>query len=68
MMKNWEAIALGNGLSLPAEQLAKISPSLNALEASFRPLVGTIPHDIEPAVTLSEFAVAPDETPADAGQ
>jgi hypothetical protein len=68
MMKNWEAIASGNGLGLSAEQLAKISPSLNALEASFRPLVATIPHDIEPAVTLSESAVAPDGTPRDSGQ
>jgi hypothetical protein len=59
MMKNWEAIALGNGLGLTAEQLARITPTMNALEVAFRPLVTTIPHEIEPAFILSEAAVDP---------
>jgi hypothetical protein len=58
-MKNWEAIASGNRLALPADQLAKIMPSLDALEAAFRPLASTIPDHIEPAITLSEAAIAP---------
>lgn len=61
-MKNWEAIAAGNGLHLSPEQLAKISLPLDALEASFRPLVATIPHSVEPALTLSESAVDPDNS------
>lgn len=56
-MKNWESIASGNGLELPAGQLAKIKIPLDALEAAFRPLIATIPHETEPAVTLSESAV-----------
>jgi hypothetical protein len=56
-MKNWKAIASGNGLNLTDEQLEKISPPLDALEAAFRPLIAAIPHEIEPAVTLSEAAV-----------
>ena len=56
-MKNWKAIASGNGLDLTDEYLAKITPPLDALEASFRPLIATIPHEIEPSITLSEAAV-----------
>jgi hypothetical protein len=56
-MKNWKAIASGNGLNLTDEYLEKISPPLDAIEAVFRPLVARIPHEIEPAITLSEAAV-----------
>jgi hypothetical protein len=56
-MKNWKAIASGNGLDLTDEDLAKIAPPLDALETAFRPLVAAIPHEIEPSVTLSEAAV-----------
>jgi hypothetical protein len=57
MMKNWKAIASGNGLNLTDEYLAKITPALDALEAAFRPLAATIPHETEPSTTLSEAAV-----------
>jgi hypothetical protein len=57
MMKNWKAIASGNGLNLADEYLAKITPALDALESAFRPLVATIPHETEPSITLSEAAV-----------
>jgi len=56
-MKNWKAIASGNGLNLTDEYLANLTPPLDALEAVFRPLVAGIPHEIEPAITLSEAAV-----------
>jgi hypothetical protein len=56
-MKNWKAIASGNGLDLTDEYLARITPPLDALEAAFRPLIATIPHEIEPSTTLSEAAV-----------
>lgn len=56
-MKNWKVIASGNGLNLTDEQIAKITPPLDALEAAFRPMVSQIPHEIEPSITLSEAAV-----------
>jgi hypothetical protein len=58
-MKNWKAIASGNGLNLTDEYLAKITPPLDALEKVFRPLVALLPHEIEPSVILSEAAVDP---------
>ena len=36
------------GVEIP--DIERILPSLDALEASFRPLVKSIPHDVEPAV------------------
>jgi hypothetical protein len=56
-MKNWKAIASGNGLNLTDEYIEKIGPPLDAIEAVFRPLIAGIPHEIEPAITLSEAAV-----------
>ena len=48
LMKDWKKIAEGNGLDIPA--LERIIASLDGLEAAFRPLVDTIPHDVEPAI------------------
>ena len=36
----------------------RITPALDGLEAAFRPLVKTIPHDVEPALI---FRAAPEE-------
>jgi hypothetical protein len=60
-MKNWKAIASGNGLDLTDEYLTRITPPLEVLEAAFRPLIAGIPHEIEPSITLSEAAVVPAE-------
>jgi len=49
-MKQWKEIARGFGLNIP--DLEHIVPPLDGLEAAFRPLVKTIPHDAEPAVTF----------------
>jgi hypothetical protein len=57
MTKNWKLIAQGNGVPVPAGELEKFAPSLNALEEAFRPLAATIPLEIEPSITLSEDAV-----------
>jgi hypothetical protein len=51
-MKNWIKIAEGSGAAIPETDLAQIIPALDALEAAFRPLVKTIPDDVEPAVTI----------------
>ena len=48
LMKDWKKIAEGNGLDIPA--LERIIAPLDGLEAAFRPLVATIPYDVEPAI------------------
>lgn len=46
------------GLAIP--DIERIAPALDGLEAAFRPLVKSIPHDVEPALI---FRAAPEETP-----
>jgi hypothetical protein len=52
-MKNWRALAEAYGLDLPASQLDRIAPPLDALEEAFRPLVRDLTPGIEPAVAFS---------------
>jgi len=47
-MKQWKQIADAASLAIP--DMERIIPALDALEAAFRPLVKTIPHDAEPAI------------------
>jgi hypothetical protein len=54
-MKNWKLIAEANQLRIPAPDLERITPALDALEVAFRPLVKTIPDDLEPAVSFCVF-------------
>ena len=49
-MKDWKKIASANGLNIPEADVERIAPSLDALEAAFRPLTARIPHEVEPAV------------------
>ncbi len=49
-MKNWKAIAAASNLAIPEADLDRITGSLDALEAAFRPLASAIPHTTEPAV------------------
>ncbi|MDQ2898775.1 MAG: hypothetical protein M3Y07_03125 [Acidobacteriota bacterium] len=56
-MQDWKSIAIAKRLGIPEAQLELIVPVLEALEASFRPLVATIATDIEPSIILSEPAV-----------
>ena len=56
-MTDWHAIARARGLDIPAEAVERIAPSLNGLEAAFRPLLKNLTHSVEPAVILSEPAV-----------
>jgi len=49
-MKHWKTLADAAGLDIP--DVERLTPSLDALEAAFRPLVKTIPHDVEPAVSF----------------
>ena len=47
-MKQWKEIERGLGLSIP--DLDTKLATLEGLEAAFRPLVKTIPHDADPAI------------------
>ena len=56
-MTDWMALARARGLDIPDEQIARLAPSLEALVRDFAPLKAKIPHELEPAITLSEKAV-----------
>lgn len=57
-MKDWRSLAKANNLDLSAHELDRIVGSLDALETAFRPLVGSLTADHEPAV---EFTAEEDE-------
>jgi hypothetical protein len=50
--KDWKKIARASGLSIPEAALDHIAPSLDALEAYFRPLARALPPETEPAVAF----------------
>ncbi|MBI2681574.1 MAG: hypothetical protein HYX25_11290 [Candidatus Solibacter usitatus] len=56
-MKDWKKIAEANNLAIPDADLDRIRPSLDQLEATFRPLAASIPHEVEPAIT---FVIPPE--------
>ena len=63
-MKDWKAMARAAGLDIPEDQLERIAPSLDGLEAAFAPMRGSIPDDVEPATF---FRALPEEmAPEDA--
>ena len=57
LMSDWNAISQAAGLDIPADAMERIAPTLDALHASFRPLLAKIPHTLDPAIILSEKAV-----------
>lgn len=57
MNTDWRLLAQARGMSLSAEDLDRIVPVMQTLESAFGPLKLGIPHDIEPALILSEPAV-----------
>ena len=52
MPRDWKAAAAAFAPDVPFEQLEKIAPSLDALEAAFRPQVAKLPLETEPAYVL----------------
>jgi hypothetical protein len=52
-MKDWKKIASANNLQIPEAEFDRIAPALDSLEKSFRPLVGSIPFQVGPAVIFS---------------
>jgi hypothetical protein len=49
-MKDWKKIAAACDLQIPEADFARITPALDSLEKSFRPLVQALPATLEPAV------------------
>ena len=47
------------GLDIP--DVDRLTPALDALEAAFRPLAKTIPHDVEPALLFRAAEEFPEE-------
>jgi hypothetical protein len=58
-MKNWKLIA--EAMSLDPPDASRVAAPLDALEAAFRPLVKTIPHDVEPALSFRAASDVPEE-------
>lgn len=51
-MPDWKMLAAARGLKLTDEEIARISGPLDGLEAGWRPLLGRIPYETEPAVIM----------------
>ena len=49
-MKDWRSIAKASGFAIPAADLERVAPVLEALEESFRPLSAGLRPDDEPSV------------------
>jgi len=49
MTKDWRALAQARGLEIPAAELDRIAPALDALEQAFRPLAERLPPELEPS-------------------
>jgi hypothetical protein len=49
-MKDWKQMSEAARLGIP--DIGRITPALDGLEAAFRPLSGTIPHDAESALAF----------------
>lgn len=51
-MKDWKQLAAARDLNIPAEQLERIVPVMEGLEASFRPLARGLKPEVEPAPVM----------------
>lgn len=56
-MPDWRSIAHARQFPLSDAEIDRIAPVLEALEAAFRPLANGLPHEVEPALVLSEPAL-----------
>ena len=48
-MKDWKKIASASQFQIPDADFERISPALDSLEKSFRPLVESVPPELGPA-------------------
>ena len=51
-MKDWVSIAKASGVEIPAPEMHRVSKTLAALEATFRPLVADLEVSLEPAAVF----------------
>lgn len=51
-MTDWNLLAEAQGAGIPAEELARVTAPLAALEAAFRPLVADLAEGLEPAIVF----------------
>jgi hypothetical protein len=56
-MTDWNALAQARKLDIPPETVAAITPTLDALEQAFRPLLNELGAGYDSALILSEAAV-----------
>jgi len=49
---DFKAIARARGLNIPEAELDRIVPTLEALEAAFRPLAADLPPSLEPSIGI----------------
>jgi hypothetical protein len=53
MPTDWRLAAAARCPEIPAAEVERIAPVLEALEAAFAPLAARIPFDVEPAAAFS---------------
>jgi hypothetical protein len=51
-MIDFKALARARGLDIPEAELDRIVPTLETLEAAFRPLAADLPASLEPAIGI----------------
>jgi hypothetical protein len=51
-VKDWVSIAKASGVEIPSPEILRVSKTLAALEAAFRPLVGELEVWLEPAAVF----------------
>jgi hypothetical protein len=50
-MPNWKLLAQARELNIPADELERLVPVLDALETAFAPLRSLAPHESEPVTS-----------------
>lgn len=50
-MPNWKLLAQARELNIPADELERLVPVLDALETAFAPLRTLAPHEAEPVTS-----------------
>ena len=56
-MTDWKALAAARCPDIPHDAVSAAVPSLEALEAAFRPLAYALTPDVEPAITFANVQV-----------
>ena len=57
-MTDWNALARARNLNIPPEAFAAITPTLEALDEAFRPLLKELEGGYDSALIVSEAAVS----------